>query len=115
MPWSLESDIDAFAAWCKRNYMGTNIGKCKFMSFYRVRFPTIFNTDLILDKSCSVLMDPQLSFESHIMIAKDLCEIRHLKKPEISHLENTSSIWTPSGVELSDDVESVQKKLACTL
>jgi Reverse transcriptase (RNA-dependent DNA polymerase) len=132
-----QSDIDAFAAWCRRNYMEINVGKCKIMSFYRLKDPTMFTysidgTDLtrVVEMSdLGVLMDPQLNFKAHINnktakaysllgFMKRICaELDNLKTLTSiynahvrSHLEYASSVWSPSSVELSDDIESVQKR-----
>lgn len=133
----LQCDVDAFSAWCTRNFMSINVSKCKAMSFYRIKTPTIFTysidgadlTRVTEISDLGVLMDPTLSFKAHVdkKVAKAYSMLGFLKRicadfrnlkcltsiynaHVRSHLEYASVVWSPSSVSLSDSIESIQKK-----
>ena len=117
--------------------MTINVSKCKVMSFYRIKKPVAFDYsvgDVRLTRvsqmtDLGVLLDPQLTFKPHISVKvakaysmlgflkrmcadfKDLKCLTSLYNAHVrSHLEYASVVWSPSGVELSDAIESVQKR-----
>lgn len=134
---ALQRDVDAFSAWCDRNYMSINVSKCKTMSFYRLRSPVFFDYsigDVTLGRvaemtDLGVVLDPRLDFRAHVdkKVAKAYSMLGFLKRVCAdftdlrcltsiynahvrSHLEYASVVWSPTSLSLSKSIESIQKK-----
>jgi hypothetical protein len=70
----IQEDLNRLAEWCEVNVLELNVGKCKSITFSRLRHPIEFSYMLggnILDRVDSinelgVMMDSKMSFTEHI-------------------------------------------------
>ena len=133
----LQSDLDNFAYWCSSNFLNINVSKCKHISFYRLKNPTILTyaitnasietVDSIND--LGVTFDRHLSFNQHVdnVVPKAFRLLGFIKR-NTKHINDTkaimclynclvrsvleyaSVIWTPSYTIHKDRLERVQSK-----
>lgn len=131
----LQNMIDKFVNWCRQNKLELNIRKCKVMTFSH-KHNNIFRTYTIDGQAIErtnemrdlrVIMDPKLSFISHIEYTKKKAEtVLAFVKRECyknfdmetakmlygalvrSHLEFASVIWSPHQITHRIRVESTQ-------
>lgn len=133
----LQQDLDVLSQWCKRNRLDLNVGKCKVMSFFRVRFPVRFEyeidglrlTRVREVQDLGVWFDERLTFDRHVelitskaysmlgfvkRVCKKFTNIRALKSIYFahvrSHLEYASVVWNPHQLSYINKIESIQKK-----
>jgi hypothetical protein len=86
----IQDDLNRLAEWCEANALELNVGKCKSITFSRLRHPIEFLYMLdgnILDRVDSindlrVIMDSRMSFTGHIdvTVRKALAMLGFVKK-----------------------------------
>lgn len=133
----LQSVLDLFVDWCRRNKLTLSIPKCMVMSYYRIRQPIVFDyaiNGVVLQRTdqfsdLGVLLDHKLTFNLHrsalitkanrqlgfvSKISKDFIDPHCLKALYCSLvrpiLENASLVWFPHQLTWSLRIESVQRK-----
>jgi hypothetical protein len=133
----IQSDLNRLVEWCEANALKLNVGKCKSITFSRLRYPIEFSYMLggiILDrvvtiKDLGVLMESKMSFTGRIdvtvgralamlgFVKRWSCEFRDpytLKTLYVSFvcpkLEYASCMWQLFYGAHIDRIERVQKK-----
>jgi hypothetical protein len=97
LPWrgfrnclKIQNDLNKLAKWCEANALELNVGKCKSMTFSRLRHPIEFSYMLggiVLDRVDSindlgVIMDKKMSLTGHIdvMVGRALAMLGFVKR-----------------------------------
>ena len=70
----IQRNLDTLASRCQHNFVFLNIGKCKYMSFYRKRSPVLFEymidgitiSRVNMIRDMGVIFYENLSFANHI-------------------------------------------------
>lgn len=134
----LQEDLNRLSAWCKRNNMSLNIKKCHHIHFTRNKITNAPNSysingqklhNLEKIKDLGVIIDPKLSFDTHILNIVTKCYkllgfvIRNSK--EFKHpatriklfttlvrpiIEYCSIIWNPQYEVYSKRIEGIQRR-----
>lgn len=133
----LQSLLDVFADWCRRNKLTLSVNKCVVITFHRILKPIIFNyqidgvtlsrVDEVND--LGVQLDSKLSFDLHrsmiiskasrqlgfiAKIAKDFTDPHCLKALYCALvrplLETAAVVWSPYQTSWSIRIERIQKR-----
>jgi len=137
----LQEGIDTFVNWCKENTMELNKGKCKIITFTRIRNPIIFNYTIDGEPvkrvaetmDLGVYFDERGTFHSHYeyITGRAISTSKFVKRQRQyfststlkliyqmlvrSILEFASVIWSPHFLVHRNKIESVQKQMVLFL
>lgn len=133
----LQYDINNLVEWCKYNNLTINVGKCKLLSVYRIKYPVMFQysiNNINLERvetirDLGVLVDKELNFVEHInsivnralkllgfmtRSLKGFHNVFCLKNVYCavvrSVLEYACTVWSPFYKKHIDILEKVQRK-----
>ena len=133
----LQGDLDMVSEWCVKNKMNLNIKKCKIMSFYRTKHPSVFDyslNDHVLERVTTVVdlgvhLDVRLDFHGHYeyivnkafkllgfvcLNAKDFhseSSLNNIYKTLVrAGLEYLSCVWSPLYSVHIQNIEKVQRR-----
>ena len=133
----LQSMLNIFVDWCRKNWLVISIAKCEVITFHRIQNPIIFDyringlelkrVDRVND--LGILLDARLTFHLHhtTIISKATRQLgfiskiaRDLKDPHCMKalycslvrplLENCSLVWFPHQLTWNLRIERVQKR-----